>query len=153
MPETEDFNVRVAEPEDVYELVQISKEFYESSHVTDKLSFSPKITGSFIELTIESDIYLTVVAEDGNKIVGGLIAALFPTFFSEDTQALCIAWYLDPKYRKLKHSMQLLKIYEEWAKESGAKLSNLANVDMESPKAFTKLGYEMVETVFSKELR
>lgn len=151
MPETRDFSLRRANQEDIYELMSFSQEFYNNSHLAKYFKFNHRKTGALIEEAIDREDFLVLVMEEGEEIIGGLMAFVSPCFFSDGKQTVCLAWYLKPKHRGLKKSLALVKEYENWAEEQEATLINLINVNMSAPKAFTKLGYEMNEVTFTKE--
>lgn len=152
MPQTEAFKLREANHEDIYELMSFSKEFYDNSHLNKTFSFNYKKTGGLIEEAIDRDDFLVLLMEKDEEIVGVLLAFLSPCFFSDDLQAVCLAWYLKPKHRGLKPSLSLIKAYEDWAIGKNVKLINLINVNMDAPSAFKKLGYDMNEITFTKEV-
>ena len=152
MPRTKDYSIREATEENFLELVVFAKEFYLNSHIRDVHTFSPKRTGESIENALTREDFGDFVLEYEEEIVGVLFSYCSPSFFSNDTQALCLAWYIRKEHRSLKNATGLVSIYEGWAKRQGACLMSIVNVNPNTPRAFERFGYKMNETIFSKEV-
>jgi hypothetical protein len=153
MPKTKGYSIREATQDDFYNLLIFSKEFHGNSHLKDLLEFSPKKTGELLETAINREDFTVFLLENGKELVGGLICMAADSFFSEDRQSICLAWYIRKEHRSLKNAIGLVNGYEEWSKTKGVKLINIINVKLETPRAFEKLGYKMTEVTFSKEVQ
>ena len=153
MPRTKDYSIREANEEDFLELIVFAKEFYLNSHLRDVHTFNSKRTGDSLgDALVREDFGVFVLIYE-EEIVGVLFSYCSPSFFSDDIQALCLAWYIRKGHRSLKNAISLISIYEEWAKNRGACLINIVNVNLNTPRAFEKFGYKMNEIIFSKEVR
>ena len=153
MPRTKDYSIREATEEDFLDLIIFAKEFYLNSHIQDIHSFSSSKTGNSIKGAIVGEDFGVFILECEDEIVGTFFSFVAGNFFSDDKQALCLAWYIRKGHRSIKNATGLVSFYEEWAKGKGAGMISIVNVNPKTPRAFERLGYKMNEVVFSKEVR
>lgn len=66
------------------------------------------------------DINYGVVARADGKLVGFFTGYVSLFFFGRDTIATEVLWYVAPKYRGSRLGIDLLKGFEDWAKDRGA---------------------------------
>lgn len=76
---------------------------------------------SFIQ---SDDKGVVLMAEFGGAIVGGFIGALSDEWCSDNFIAFDLVNYIDPEFRGLGTSRELVKSFIQWAKERGAKFVN-----------------------------
>ena len=152
MPKTKHYSVREAVVEDQFEVVLLGREAYEDIINKDLYSYSPKKVAALVERMVESDDFLIIVLEDEYELVGYFFAMISPCFFSVETQALCLSWFIRPEHRGLKNAFSLLKTYEKWGKDKEAKVLNIGEIRHHSPKMWKKLGYKMDEIMYTKEV-
>lgn len=63
---------------------------------------------------------LVVVAEDGDQLVGVMIASTHDAMFSDSLHASMHVWYVRPAYRGGWAGYRLARIYRDWARAKGA---------------------------------
>lgn len=154
MPETKGYNIRLAELTDTTDIVILGKEFYKQ-YYKDLLGWNTKKVTQNLETAIKEDYFLVLVMEHNKEIVGMFVAMVAPCFFSDDIQGSELAWYVTKDHRKTGKALEMLDWYENWAKEHGAKLVNMMNIEI-GPKSilsvYKKKGYKLRENTFIKEL-
>lgn len=81
---------------------------------------------------------------------GILLGMVGPSLVGPFKQCLEIAWWVDPEKRG--GSLGMLKIYENWAKDNGAKLIEVKSMNKfpETEKIYDRLGYEPLEKSWIK---
>lgn len=86
------------------------------------------------------------IVKDGGILLGIVGQSLVGPF----KQCMEIAWWVDPEKRG--GSLKMLSIYEEWAKEKGAKLIEVKSMYKfpETEKIYEKLGYSPLEKSWLK---
>jgi len=155
MPRTKDYNIREATAIDVVDLAILGKQFVKESQ-NELLGWdSNKVYDSLLD-AIQRDDFGVFVLLNNYEIVGMLVCFVTPCFFSEVVQAVEIVWYVDPDHRGSRKAMEMLDLYEEWAKEHGAVCTNLINLNVlkgdKVAKIYKRKGYRLVENTFVKEL-
>lgn len=147
--------IRRATVEDYAEIFYMAVEFKIVSPYADLPISDQRIIDCLSE-ALQSDDYGVFIAEEGNESVGFVVGMLTKTLFSESKVAGELAWWVKPESRSSGIGIELLKAYEQWAKEAGAKLvsvSLLENDDLHIiDKIYTKAGYTPVERSYIKEL-
>ena len=155
MPRTKDYSIRKATKEDVIDLAILGKQFVKESQ-NELLGWnSSKVYDSLLDAVGRDDFGIFVLCAD-TEVVGMFLCFVTPCFFSDVKQAVEIAWYVDPEHRGSKRALQMLEMYEQWAKEHDAVCVNLVNLDVlrgdKVAKLYNRMGYKLVENTFTKEL-
>jgi len=104
------------------------------------------------------DMNMSLVADDGDRIVGFLFGIVGPLWFAQHIQvAVELAWWVDPEHRGLA-GVRLLQTFEQRARERGLRyvaMSDLVlNGSERSPAAriLGHFGYTLCERMHSKEI-
>jgi GNAT superfamily N-acetyltransferase len=147
---------RVATEKDALDVVFLTKRFVRESGNMSTLGFDQgKVFDLFLDI-VEREDFLVLVKEHEEEIVGMFVAFVVPCFFSEKVQAVELAWYTDKEHRGPRDNLKVIKMYEEWAKERGAVMVNLINLDQlngeKVGRFYNKNGYKIVENTFVKEI-
>jgi GNAT superfamily N-acetyltransferase len=112
--------IRDAVKEDVPELVELGRQMHAEASRLNKLRYVPgKVFVQLSSMIGADHCFVRVVEEDG-RLVGGLVAAVEPHWFSTDLLAYDMALFMRPDKRGGLAAAQLAKQYTEWAKERGA---------------------------------
>lgn len=85
---------------------------------------------------------------------GGILLGLTgPSLIGPFNQCIELAWWVDPEKRG--GSLGMLTLYEQWAKEKGAKLVEVKSLHRfpETEKIYKRIGYEPIETSWVKVIR
>lgn len=99
-------------------------------------------------------LFQTCVKDDDkiaiSKPGGILLGAVGKSLLGPFLQSHEIAWWVDPDHRG--NSLEMLKLYERWATEKGAKLIEVKSLSKfpEVEHIYKKLGYEPIETSWIK---
>lgn len=85
-----------------------------------------------------------------SKVGGILLGAVGRSLLGPILQAHEIAWWVDPEHRG--GSIDMLKKYESWAVEQGAKLIEVKslNIFKDVEKIYERMGYNPIETSWVK---
>lgn len=90
-----------------------------------KLGVNPGKVMQTVKSFIQSDEKgVVLMAEFNRSIVGGFIGALSDEWCSDNFTAFDLVNYIDPEYRGLGTSRELVHPFIQWAKERGAKFVN-----------------------------
>lgn len=117
--------IRLATLEDLDVLMDIGESMHKESPRFSRMSYSPaKVLQMFIDL-INADCGLIVVAEQDDKIIGGIAAIVSQHWFSQDLMASDIALFIVPEHRGGITAVRLVKHYVAWAKEQGAVITQM----------------------------
>ena len=117
--------IRMATLEDLDVLMDIGESMHKESPRFSRMSYSPaKVLQMFIDL-INADCGLIVVAEQDDKIIGGIAAIVSQHWFSQDLMASDIALFIVPEHRGGITAVRLVKHYVAWAKEQGAVITQM----------------------------
>jgi len=156
MPRTGDYSLRFATKEDVIPLAILGKQFTKESKNSKLFGWNmQKVYDSLFNI-IDRDDFCVICLVNDAEVVGMLIALVTPCFFSDVSQAVEIAWYIDPDHRGTRVALKMINEYERWAKEAGAVCTNMINLEVlngdKVARMYNKRGYTLVENTFLKEL-
>lgn len=86
------------------------------------------------------------ISKDGGILLGAISNSILGPF----KQAHEIVWWVDPNKRG--NSMDMIKLYENWAKENGAKLIELKSLEKfkDTEIIYNKIGYKIIEKSWIK---
>jgi len=136
-------SIRSMKEEDVEQVVKLARSMQlESPAFRDK---------PFDEERIEKWVFWMVdhgggfVAEERGKLIGMMSGLLSTQLFCDEVFATDLALYVIPEDRGRSVGVRLIKAFERWAKESGAKEISLGiSTDVEQERTaaiYEKLGY------------
>ena len=93
--------------------------------------------------------------EEG-KIIGAILGKITEQFFSGDRVASDFGMFVEPAYRGSATFLRMFKSFEQWAKDSDAKMIVVGHTTgIETDKAkelFPRLGYSLMGYIFNKEI-
>lgn len=149
-------NYRQATIEDWPFVKKYGRQFFDLSGWKRVLGEDADCTHGLDQLIGAPNVFF-MVAEDGDKIVGGIGVVVAP---SQTVQTKLLAqelfWYVDEDYRHTRVAIQLYRSAERWAKEVGAVAITMALLEGSMPDAvaemYVRMGYEQVERIFVKGL-
>ena len=145
--------IRRATADDIPSLLVLGEQF--ADFAPFGIEYSPEGTAAFITALLDAGLVL--VAEQDGVVIGGLLGALAPLWYSPATLAASeLAWWVAPEHRGGRSAIQLLKGFESWARECGAKLVVLSDLrvgdDYPAGQLFERLGYRVSERAHTKEI-
>lgn len=136
-------NLRIAKLEDSNKAVKLLLEFYKASD----LPFPTNAAWAMaLFKACVNDADKIAIMKDGGILLGLIGNSLLGPF----KQAHEIVWWVSPDSRG--GSLEMLKEYENWAEEQGAKLIEVKSLNKfpDSEYIYERLGYEPVETSWIK---
>jgi len=149
--------IRPMTREDTPSILPMARRFLQFSEyraLNNELSDECIITG----IGSVIDMNMSLVADDGDRIVGFLFGIVGPLWFAQHIQvAVELAWWVDPKHRGLA-GIRLLQTFEQRARERGLRyvaMSDLVlNGSEQSPAAriLGHFGYTLCERMHAKEI-
>lgn len=144
--------IRKAVLQDKPTVIDMVKDFLKESNMPLKPDLKQISEGFDIMLDNPSALMLVVQKED--RVVGVLGALLAPSFFSTETSAVELLWYMQPDARDGRAALRLINHYETWAKNKGVRIvamndtHNLADLQ----KLYERKGYQLKEKTYIKVL-
>lgn len=145
--------IRKMNKNDSYDVVNLAQSMHDESGFA-KLTFSPEKCYNLFHLWLLSENFFMICDEKNEEIRGAFLACLVPYPYGTDSISQDIMFYVKPKHRGKSIAYRLVKAYEKWAKESGAKRICLAHSceinDNKLDKMFKRLGFEYYSSSFKK---
>lgn len=102
--------------ETVDEFIALARQMHEESTSRD-LEFSEQTLKTLIA---RPETFCVLAKKDG-LVVGGMLGFITQHYFSEDKKAVESGLYVKPEHRNGMTGTRLIKTFESWAKENGAK--------------------------------
>lgn len=140
--------IRVATEEDLPLILKLASNFIEAAnyqHVTDPDKIKQVISDFLSSPKTEKII---ILYEDFG-VIAGSVAEMNLASSKIATESI---WWVEPEKRTKEVGTSLLKAFEYWAKQVGAKYVSMACLDEQVGKVYEKLGYTLTERVYLKEI-
>jgi len=138
--------IRAMTKDDVEKCLELGQAMHEESYFSFLTFNKEKLLALWVSITDYPQMFCGFVAEEGDEIVGLFVGGVSPHWFSDDLFASDMALYVTPSHRGSSAAVRLLKAYDIWATESGAKVINLGistNINQDrTQKLYHKLGYK-----------
>lgn len=155
MLKTNGFKIERAVERDILDLSILSKQFFKEAKKNGyQLSFKQdKFAQSFLSI-VNNPAYYYLIATIDDEAVGFFLGGIISPFFSDDVIAVEMFWWVAEEFRGQNVAMPMLKMFETWAKQSGATqvnvsdLQNVKNLD----NLYKRLGYSRSEVTYRKEI-
>lgn len=151
MQQTQDFKIRYVHPKDRGELVPRIKKVI-SKFTTE---IDEDRINTLIDKALENKNFAGIVLvnpEDQPK--GYIFCTLSELYFTPVSVALCLSIWVDEDCRR--HSLDMLKAFEAWAKYKQADKVMFSTFEDVSPKGldrvFTRFGYKVQEVQYWKDV-
>lgn len=148
--------IRKAATKDISEIVKLGRAMHEESTYS-KFIFSEKQLELLINIWLEEpEKYFFVVDEKDGEIRGGFAGFITPYFYGNGSDKIANDFflYVKPEYRGTSIAIKLIKEYEEWANNLGAKRICLAHSCEINPdkldNLYTKMGFVPYANAFKK---
>jgi len=149
--------VRQFQETDFNELIKLAHEMQDESPVYSQMPLDETKLIKLGESIVndKKNLFGMVVMSEG-KIVGFMIAAITPYYFSNKKIAQDLALYVVPKMRTSKAAILLIWSYEKWAKDNGAQKINLGVTtgfsDERIATLYESIGYKRCGILCSKDV-
>ncbi len=145
--------IREAEDRDIDKILDMAHEFW--GHTAYPEEFDREHTKTMVELSINQK--LTAVLELEGE-VQGFVAGIMSHLMGSRKAMIGteLAWWINPDYRKGLHGIDLMVFIEDMARNAGVKYWNMIAMESSAPevakKIYSRAGYQVVETTYSKRL-
>jgi len=130
-----------------------AKEFYASSKFLRSFEIDRFV--EFWRPIIASELGVIFIAEDDGEIIGAIAGMAVPEPYSGDLVVSEFFWFVRPGHRG-SAGLRLYEALEYWARQKGAKTMRMVHLMDSMPeklaRIYKRLGYEQVETLYSKDL-
>tara|TARA_R100001460_G_scaffold16254_6_gene35629 strand:- start:450 stop:920 length:471 start_codon:yes stop_codon:yes gene_type:complete len=146
---------RQAARDDVLCIFEMARDFHAESELND-IPFDDAVFARYLEGQIEDDASCIFVAEVSGENVGFIFGSIYQLYFSQTFAANSDIWYVRPEYRGGLIGVLLLRCFEKWAKEKGARFlvnGSSSGISLErTHKLIERLGYESVGSEYRRDL-
>ncbi len=146
--------IRPIEPRDVDALIEIGRQAHEESEYRE-MSFDEAKCRALCESAIDRWSFIALVAERDGAIIGMLLAAIAPAYFSTDLTAGDLLFYVLPTHRGSRACHRLCRAYIDMARTLGAKLIFLRNSTGIKPdetgELYERMGFAHVGGIYRME--
>lgn len=145
------YSFKYMEEEDIPQVISLMSAFSSESPYTGRLKTEEELESEIKGMlgTIQTILLLK------NKTVVGFISGIVVTQpFLSGKVATELGWFVHPDHRGSKKSLQLVVLFERWAREEGADfihMSTLSTSPVVATKALLKMGYRHGESLYYKE--
>jgi len=144
--------IREATTADIPRLVEMGHRFVSETSYKEHLKDNPGQMKSFAEQMLGNPNGLILVAENGGKKPVGMLAMFFfPHYFSGESIAGEVFWWVEPEARG-RMGFELLKEAEKIARARGAKKIQMIAPNEQVARVYEHLGYRQVETTYQRSL-
>jgi GNAT superfamily N-acetyltransferase len=146
---------RLADRNDASAIFKMCREFHQETQLKNIVFDDVVFAGHLSWLYDDGACFLAVAEHDG-KVVGFMSGWVYQLYFSKTLSAQNNLWYVLPEYRGGMIGVRLLKMFESWAFDKGAKIlvgGTSSGISMpRSNKLIEKFGYEPVGSEYRKVL-
>lgn len=147
--------IRLASEEDIPGMIELGATMHAESIYRQFDYDREKLFDSCRKWISHPDLYFMAVAEDNDaQVIGMFIGFISEYYFGRDLCAYDLLFFVHPFKRGGLAAVRLIKAFEEWAFENGAKEVCTGTTTMVDPertaKLFERLGYTIVGSIFKK---
>lgn len=150
------YNLRLAEPSDIEQLLKMGKEFYDASPFPQFVEWDEDSAAVYIFGILDAGIIIVAETSDTNEMVGmiGMLYTPFP-YNSEKMMASEVAFYIAPEHRHSGLAVAMKECAETSAELEKCGLISFMSLSS-SPKGIERLykqfGFRPIETAYLKAL-
>tara|TARA_R110000782_G_scaffold75719_1_gene151094 strand:+ start:423 stop:896 length:474 start_codon:yes stop_codon:yes gene_type:complete len=146
---------RLAGRNDAVAVFEMCRDFHLETQLSN-IPFDDSVFASHLSWLYDDDACVLFVAECDGNVIGFMSGWVDQLYFSKTLAAQNNLWYVLPKYRGGMIGVRLLKMFESWASEKGAKfLVGGTSSGIAMPRAnklIERFGYEPVGSEYRKVL-
>ena len=147
--------VRPAKQSEIFQLIPLIKQHYDSTGFPQELGFDGLLTFQFLYAMAENDQSLLLVLSDNDYLVGVLGMQMADTFFTDERAARELFLYIAPEYRGRSHAFEMINKAEAWAKSKLATAMIIGNHPLSPPYVgalYERHGYRQAQTDYIRKL-
>jgi GNAT superfamily N-acetyltransferase len=132
---------------DANDLITLGREMHSESSFS-KLQFNPRRVLETFNHYLDDDNKAAFIARKGETPVGFYAGYVTKYYFSDETVASDIGWFVRKPFRGTRVGLRLLDVFEEWAEKKGASETRIGFSTNINPEAFDRLmkkrGYDAI---------
>ena len=144
--------IELYQPKMLHEAIKLAKNMIAESAFSRR-HFNPE---KFAKVLESPDVFFAFYRNAHGTVIGGFMGAVTYSFFGDDVIASDFALYIEPEHRGGMSAARLVKAFEDWAINLGAKeiyIGQSTGVEPERTVQFyERLGYEKVGYTTRKEV-
>lgn len=147
-------NIREATLTDIQSVIQLGWLMHDEAPNYARMTFAPDKVEKIVSALVQAENGLVLVAEDGDKVIGGVVAEVCEHWGHTELMAFEYVVYVKPEYRHCMLGVNLIRQYFKWARDRGVKpgftsigLSTGIQTDR-LKELYQKLGCQLVTFVF-----
>lgn len=141
--------VRAATLRDRFAMIRMAKAFLAESGLP--LPCDPAHMEATGRRFIEDADKLALVMERDGRVLGMLLAGVATSALAPVKIADELVWWVEPAARG--HGVRLLRAYEAWARDQGARIVGMHAPDDEVAELYRRRGYGRTDTTWMREVR
>lgn len=116
----EGIRIRLAQPDDVEQLLDIGEEVFADGHPALIRGFERDKSRKYLEWTLTQNAAFCLVAEKDGLILGGLAGIILPDFFSPDVCGNEIFFGVRESHRSIALAHDMIRVFVQVCLELGA---------------------------------
>lgn len=150
--------IRLATMKDIPRMSTLLRDFYEYGNFKSRgLNFYYEDIAKFMVLFINNQESIILVADEEGDLVGTVAGTASP-WLTDINQWILEEhwWWVDPKYRGKRVTVELIKAFTDWGRERGASHVVMSSLDSDREKALAKYyarkGFDYLQTQYMRQL-
>lgn len=149
-------SIRRATVDDADALTRMAMEFIAYTPHGELIDIDCNALRRSVVSMIDSKVVACFVAELDGELVAMLVGAMMPLWFAPGIpMATELAWWVDVRARGTTMSVRLVREYERWARENGARFITMSSLELDNGpnvgSMLARMGYSPAETTHIKE--
>lgn len=144
--------VRRATRADVDAIVAMGLRFQADSSYAAYLRATAETMRALTLAVISNDASVLFVAEQDDAIIGMIAATLCANPMSGELVGTEVVWWMDPEARGGRTALRLVRAAENWARDCGAVVFQMAAPTAKVGHFYGVLGYDAIETHYQRRL-
>ncbi len=140
---------------DAVSIFEMCRDFHQETQLKD-IPFDDAVFAGHLACLYDDDNCFLAVAKLNGSVAGFISGWVSQMYFSKTLSAKNNLWYVLPQHRGSMIGIRLLKMFEAWASDKGAKIlvgGTSSGISMSrSNKLIERLGYEPVGSEYRKVL-
>ena len=146
-------NTRLATIADIPQILELIQEYLLQTPYKDYSVSLPRARGIVEALLIDDQNGCVAVSFVADRVVGVIVGHKITPTFSYEPVAVELLWYLTEEFRTPRRAYELLQVYEMWAKWTGCKWMQYAQLHVDSePGEGARRGFTKTESHYQKRL-
>jgi len=144
--------IREATLDDSFDVLMLAHQFGKEAPPCYK--FNKVKAEAFFERALTDPTMVWFVSEDDDGICGFIVGHFPDHPFNDASTAIELAWFVTKDKRKGTTAMRLVRAFDDWAKDLGARWISMSDIVgiQDLTQLYTRQGYQLAERSFMKEV-